>query len=378
MDQVPAREAHRTLYRSDACYAAHPHAVALAPEVWLLVFNRARRRAMVLHPPQDPDFQNVLMRSEDAGAAWSSPRAVPGESWRGTECAGLTVLASGRVLLNQWRFRWYDLPLPESAAAEPGLMSGKALYDAIAQSPDLDLPAHLDASAEELLPWARGGGETWVHISDDAGRTFERSVRLDTAPYDGGYGMRGGVELGDGEILLPLSDVPHYRKVFLVRSRDGGEAWSRPEPVAKADDRCFEEPAPLLLADGRLLIALRENVTRELHTCASDDGGISWSRPRATGIRAYPAQLYQLADGRVACLTSSRDRGPAIRIHFSADGGETWETETPVTVRDKLPNKDLGYATGILVEDDDLFAIYYGQDRHGVTGIEATRLRLQN
>ena len=87
LDKVPAGQAHRTLYRSDAFYAAHPHAAALSPDVWLLVFNRARRRAIILHPPQDPDFQNVLMRSEDAGAAWSAPRAVPGEDWRGTECA---------------------------------------------------------------------------------------------------------------------------------------------------------------------------------------------------------------------------------------------------------------------------------------------------
>ena len=58
--------------------------------------------------------------------------------------------------------------------------------------------------------------------------------------------MRGGVEI-DGEILLPLCDVPNYRQVFTVRSRDGGETWSAPQPVAAGDRHAFEEPAPLLL-----------------------------------------------------------------------------------------------------------------------------------
>src|SRR6202008_3488695 len=97
--------------------------------------------------------------------------------------------------------------------------------------------------AARAFPWARGGGETVVHLSDDGGRTFRRTSRIDTGPFSGGYGMRGGLELPGGDILLPLSDVAHYRAIFTVRSRDGGETWRNPALVASGRGHEFEEPA---------------------------------------------------------------------------------------------------------------------------------------
>jgi hypothetical protein len=29
--------------------------------------------------------------------------------------------------------------------------------------------------------------------------------------------------------MLPLSDVPHYERVFLVHASDGGESWAAPD-----------------------------------------------------------------------------------------------------------------------------------------------------
>jgi len=57
--------------------------------------------------------------------------------------------------------------------------------------------------------------------------SIDRS-RSKPATFSGGYGMRGAAELPNGDLLLPLSDVPHYRRIFVVRSSDGGESWSWP------------------------------------------------------------------------------------------------------------------------------------------------------
>ena len=73
---------------------------------WLVVFNKTIRRPVVLHPPQDPEFRNWLIRSSDEGESWSAPQAAPNYDWHGVECAGLTDLGDGRVMLNQWRFHW--------------------------------------------------------------------------------------------------------------------------------------------------------------------------------------------------------------------------------------------------------------------------------
>lgn len=70
-----------------------------------MVFNRSVRRPCLLHPPNDPHFYNVLVRSRDQGKTWNTPRVVRGYDWYGVECAGLTVLHDGRLMLNQWRFK---------------------------------------------------------------------------------------------------------------------------------------------------------------------------------------------------------------------------------------------------------------------------------
>lgn len=126
------------------------------------------------------------------------------------------------------------------------------------------------------ITWARANGGAFVHFSDDEGRTWQDSTALDTAPYSGGYGMRGGVQLPNGEILLPLSDVPKYEKVFLMRSSDGGRTWHKPSLVAYKEGLFFEEPSLLRLSDGTLLMLLRENTTHYLYQTDSDDDGYTW------------------------------------------------------------------------------------------------------
>ena len=360
---------HRVLARSPRAYCAHPHLVAAAPDLWLLAFNRSLRRGMILHPPQDPEYRNLLMRSADQGRSWSVPEVVPDEGWQGVECAGLTALASGRVLLNQWRFRWSRCP----AARQPGpeRATPAELLAGLRASPDIGDWAPGQGAAEDLLPWVREGGETWVHVSDDGGRRFAQSRPIDTAPFSGGYGMRGALELPDGEILLPLSDVPHYRRIFALRSRDGGESWSPAALVAEAPDAELEEPAGLVLADGRLLLLLRENRSRSLYRVESDDGGRSWSRPEPTGMRDFPADLLDLGDGRLACVAGRRRAPYGIALYLSHDGGRRWGPPEGHRVR-HLPNRDLGYPTLARRDDGTLVVVYYGQDAEGVTGIEAS------
>jgi hypothetical protein len=215
-----------------------------------------------------------------------------------------------------------------------------------------------------------------VHFSDDDGRSWTDSVPIDTAPYSGGYGMRGACQLPDGDLLLPLSDVPNYRVVFVVQSRDGGRSWNRPAEAARADGSEFEEPSLVRLPGGRLLMLIRDNGTRHLHQCTSDDEGRSWSPPRRLPIEGYPPHLLALPDGRVLCTCGWRQPDFGIRAVLSHDSGETWDIDRTVRIRGGLPNKDLGYPCTLLDRDGSFFTVYYGQDGDGVTCIWGTRWRL--
>jgi BNR repeat-like domain len=361
------------LIRDEHRYVAHPHMVRLTSGAWLLVANCAPRRRFTLHPPQDPEYFNVLIFSTDEGRHWSSPHPVPAYGWTGTECAGLTALSNGAVLLNQWKFRWYTAAAA-AALEEPQLRNSEAIRQSLLVSSELDAVGLSAEPAERSFPWARGGGNTITHRSLDGGRTWDDRSDVATQPYSGGYGMRGAVVLADGEIILPLSDVPHYEKIFLVRSTDNGFSWARPEPVASLAGYAFEEPAPLLLGDGTILMLLRENATRSLFSVRSTDSGRHWSTPQPTGIDSYPAHLIALPDSRIVAVCGSRRAPLGIFAFVSEDSGLSWLTDRPIAVRTDLPSKDLGYPTAILRSDGKLFVAYYYRDTLGVTGVWATTI----
>jgi len=373
---IEAREArHAIVHRDGFGYCAHPHAVVAADGTWLVVFNRAPRRDFVLHPPEDPLFRNVLIRSRDRGKTWGAPQVVPGYDYSGTECAGLTVTRNGMVLLNQWRFDWYPLDQARGFTDQSGLSYPAQFMKGWLTSPEHEVSHLAHVEPEELAPWARGGGTTYMHVSRDHGASFQVSVKIATAPYSGGYGMRAAAELADGTLVLLLSDVPNYRKVFAVRSVDSGLNWQAPILAAVGEGHEFEEPAIVTYGDGRLLAVLRDNSTRHLHQIESADGGVTWSTPRKLDVTGYPAHLLRLVDGRLLMTYGFRQPDYGIRAVISGNDGASWDTAAAIRIRGGMRNRNLGYPATI-ESGGELTSFYYGEDETGCTCIMSTSWRL--
>jgi hypothetical protein len=374
----PKHVEHTLIYKDPFAYCAHPHIAALPGGEWVVVFNQAIRRPFLLHPPNDPRYYNVLIRSSDEGRTWNAPRVVPGYDWHGVECAGLTVLRDGTLLLNQWRFKWYPLETARKLSPTESLSYPADWVRELKASGELPSNHLIPDDPAEVVPWARGNDGAYVHRSTDGGRTWGETIRVDTTPYSGGYGMRGGAQLPNGDILLPLSDAPNYRTVFVVRSGDGGRSWGAPIEAARAPGKEFEEPCLLALDDKRLIMFLRENKSHYLHQCHSTDGGHTWSLPISTPILGYPAHLLRLPDNRLLCTYGYRYEPYSIRAVLSNDDGQTWDADHPLILRDALPNRDLGYPATVMMGDGRLFTVYYAQDSDGVTCIWGTRFALES
>jgi len=367
---------HQVIYKDPFAYCAHPHIVDGRDQSWCVVFNRTMRRSYILHPPNDPHYYNLIMRSNNQGESWSVPQVAPGYDWYGVECAGLTSLSNGVILLNQWRFKWFPLGYAERMAEKSTYTLPADWVREMITDGEINRGTAFPTNVEDYFPWARANGGTFVHRSSDYGVSWKDTIEIGTAPYSGGYGMRGAVELSHGELILPLSDVPNYQTVFIVRSKDYGLTWEEPIKVASQTGLFFEEPSALLLPDGRILMMLRENKTHWLYQTESLDGGYTWSEPIQTPIWGYPAHLLLLPDQRVLCVYGYRKQPYGIRAVLSNDFGHTWDVDNVLIIREDFPNRDLGYPSSVLKENGHVYTVYYGQDTDGVTCIQASEFEI--
>ena len=338
-----------------------------------MAFNRGPRRALILHPPQDPEFVNVVTRSVDEGRTWTVPQVAPNYGFTGTECAGLTELHDGRIMLNQWRGNWLPLAKARGMERQP-LMAWPA--ELLSRNLLVHATGPISAAeVERLAPWCRNGGTAWVHFSSDGGQSFGDGVEIPTGNYIGGYGYHGGVVTTGDTILLPLTDAYDFRTVFLVTSQDGGQNWSPPVCLASVKGSEFEEPATLVCRSGKVLMILRDNGTRRLHQISSSNGGLTWSIPRRLEIAGFPAHLAQLDDGRILMTYGWRMPAFGIRGRWSEDEGMSWSADE-IVIRKDMPNENLGYPCTLPLTGDTMLTLYYGEVSDGTTAILSSRWKM--
>jgi hypothetical protein len=343
--------AHQLIYRDPFAYCSHPSIIALPNGEWGLAFMESMRRPVVLHSPSDPRFYNVLARSADRGASWSTPFVIPGFDWYGVECPSLTCLTTGELLLFQWRWTWR----PRDLAREGDRRVGR--YERPGNS------------------WARGDDGVYAHRSFDGGQSWLLGQRIDVAPYSGAYTIRSAAELPDGEIVQAVTDIPHWEQIYLLRSSDRGISWRVGALLASAPTRQFSEPA-ILRVGARLIVLIREEKTGYLHQATSNDLGQTWTTPSATPMWGGPPHLLDLGGGQILCTYGHRRPPYGIRACLSHDGGATWNVKREIVIRDDFPNANLGYPSAVVDAPGRVFVTYYGEDSMGVTCIWGSRVAL--
>jgi sialidase-1 len=362
------------VHKEPHLYSSHPCITALHNGEWLVAFNQSAARAPFLHPPADPHYINLVIRSVDRGRTWSDPQMAPGFSWYGMENPGIAQLDNGDVLLNQFKFDW----LPRDLAH----VRWKEGTSGIFVCPDAGAGRHKWFSARSqadwdshAFPYARTDGGAFVQISLDNGHIWTHTVPLDIAPYQGAFSPKGALQLASGDVLLALGSHEHdpLHAAFVVRSTDYGRTWKAPAEVARLDGCEFCEPSITQTTTGRVICMLRDERSGFVYQSHSDNEGESWSPVRRLDLWGYPPHAITLTDGRLLVIYGHRRPPYGIYAALSDDDGASWST--PFLVRD-LPNANLGYPSVIEYEPGRLFTVYYGEDTDQVTCLHGTYVDL--
>ena len=301
-------------------------AIEAAPDGSLLAFAEARK-----YGGSDPgmgkqDIDLVLKRSTDAGRTWSPMKLIedPGELWSAANPATVVDRQTKRV----WLLYLRSKPERSTRTARPG--------------------------TDDM--------QTLTRYSDDNGLTWSEPIDLTKVARDYGdpawqasvVGPGGAIQTGSGRLVAPVWKVKPYG-VLAIFSDDHGQTWQRGS-VAPGDHGGNEDQI-VELADGRLLLDIRQRSGPNRFLAISADGGETWSEARP-GVVVTPVAcaierltLQSAGDDRNRIVWTG-PRGPGRKTlvaRLSYDEGQTFTNERliadePAAYSDltRLNNKSVG------------------------------------
>ena len=332
-----------------------------------------------------PYGKNQMIRSQDSGETWSDPVTINNSPMDDRD-TGLLVTKSGTIVIS-----WF------TGESRSNLDQYWELI------PDHKLDSwrrHVDKLTEETIERWHG---SWTRRSTDDGVSWESAV------HSIGKTPHGPIQLKDGRLLfvgITKEKDLGVRTLVSVESTDDAQSWrligTVPVPAEHQNDVPYNEPHVVELANGNLVSMWRFQPNRynyENHTCHIDtkghcscgkdpkehymqqsesiDGGFTWTEAHPTPIWGYPPHLIRLRNDSLLATYGVRQIPYGQRACLSVDGGETWDIDNEIILRDDGPDGNLGYPATIELNSGEFLTVYYqAEERRGKTCIMATRWSL--
>ncbi len=217
-------------------------------------------------------------------------------------------------------------------------------------------------------PEEQGDQEPLVYRSEDGCKTWSNADSI-TCPD----GVSGFIPFGD-VIHLPVGRlaVSCYAmeesgdSAYVFFSEDDGRSWGGARLIG-ADE--YNETDLLYLGDGKILAASRSRRGGETWLFTSADEGQTWSNNGPVTLPLeMPAHLAKLRDGSVLLTYGVRHRGLlGVCARLSSDDGATWDAprvlfNTTVKIANTSPaGTDGGYPSSVQLDDGTIVTAYYCQ-----------------
>jgi len=226
-----------------------------------------------------------------------------------------------------------------------------------------------DASGLKLSPRREERIFDGVYImrSKDKGRTWTKPERSEG--IHSFYAGQGAVSpygkiisLADGTVIMPVYfefGAERGNESYIFRSKDGGKTWGEPTLLGQH----YNETAVVGLGGGRLLAAMRSEKSGHLAVIRSADSGRTWSAAvQVTADSEHPADLILLKDSRILLTYGERNPPRGARAVLSRDGGQTWDMTGKIILADDCPNTDCGYPSSVETADGNIVSLFYRVD----------------
>jgi len=230
-----------------------------------------------------------------------------------------------------------------------------------------------------------------MRVSQDEAQTWSDPVLCINEPV-GYYVVNNDrvIQTRDGRLIIPAAlhalkgeKFSSRGKVVCYLSDDNGSSWRPSNTMLEAPapfSTGFQEPGIVELADGKLLMLLR-NSSGVLYRSLSGDGGVTWNEAAPTNLKTpvSPASCEMLPGTNTLLLLwndhenipeALKDKRTPLALACSKDGGETWAAKY---VLEDNPSGWYCY-TAIEFTETHVLLAYCAGDTNKMPGLSLARI----
>ena len=313
-----------------------------------------------------PFGKSVMQISENEGETWSLPMPVI-DTLLDDRDSGICAFGKSSVIVTSFNNTPSFQRATNEVRRKQYASENTEEYLKCHQSSPLAACDYVEA----YLKYAEAQPDTLKHlgstfrISNDNGVTFGD---IHTIPVSSPHGP---LELPDGTLYYvgtryatkQESDTDTEIDAYRIFP-DG--TYEKVCTVARSDKLFLCEPHAILLPSGKIIVHIRvqqfKNIGEPCFTvyqCESTDGGKSYTEPhRILGqFGGSPAHLYLAPDGTLMSVYGYRVKPYGLRVMFSRDEGETWDTDNILYAEECT--SDLGYPCTTALKDGSFLTVFY-------------------